>query len=139
MIEQSDDKIAEDVPLNTDNTSILPVVFGFLLLGISLLLLFIDFKAFRVPFTQLNTDFETMTVAMFTPKYFDRAPEAIGQFLGSFMVYYIIFFITTIFTWGAAKLLLFYKREAKLSEAVYIFFGPIGWIIIVDIFYMVTG
>jgi hypothetical protein len=139
MIDSQDNKFTEDVTGESQSNSVFPVIFGLIILGASLFLLWIDFNAFRESFIQLNKNFETLTVTMFSSKYFDKAPEAIGQFLGGFVVLYVIFFITTIFTWGAAKLLLFYKREPKLVEAAYIFFGPIGWIILADIFYSITG
>ncbi len=139
MIDSQDNKFTEDITQKSQTNSVFPPIFGLILLGASLFLLWIDFNAFRESFTRLNKDLETLTVALFSPKHFGKAPEALGQFLGGFVVIYVIYFITTIFTWGAAKLLLFYKREPKLVEAAYIFFGPIGWIILADIFYAITG
>lgn len=139
MIDSQDSKITEGGTDESQSNSIFPVIFGLILTGASLFLLWIDFNAFRESFTQLNNDFKTLTVALFSSKHFNKAPEALGQFLGGFLVRYVIFFITTLFTWGAAKLLLFYKREPKLVEAAYIFIGPLGWIILVDIYYALTG
>lgn len=139
MDDSQDKNFTKDVTEESQSNSVVPIIFGLILFGASLFLLWIDFNAFRESFTQLNTDFETLIVALFSSKHFDKAPEALGQFLGGFVVRYVIFFITTLLTWGAAKLLLFYKREPKLVEAAYIFIGPIGWIILVDIYYALTG